>query len=101
MKDFFYAPNMHGVDWDALRLRYKPLAAAVNHRADLTYIIGELIGELSSGHTYVGGGEMPGRAEGQGRHARREARARSPRPATTGSPRSSRARTGTAGCARP
>jgi tricorn protease len=59
MKEFFYAPNMHGVDWDALRLRYKPLAAAANHRADLTYIIGELIGELSSGHTYVGGGEMP------------------------------------------
>jgi tricorn protease len=59
MKQFFYAPNMHGVDWEALRLRYKPLAAAVNHRADLTYVIGELIGELSAGHTYVGGGEMP------------------------------------------
>ncbi len=59
MKEFFYAPNMNGVDWDALRLRYKPLASAVNHRADLTYVIGELIGELSSGHTYVGGGEMP------------------------------------------
>ncbi len=59
MKQFFYAPNMHGVDWDALRLRYKPLAAAVNHRADLTYVIGELIGELSTGHTYVGGGDLP------------------------------------------
>ncbi len=59
MKDFFYAPNMHGVDWDALRLRYKPLAAAVNHRVDLTYVIGELIGELSAGHTYVGGGDFP------------------------------------------
>ncbi len=59
MKQFFYAPNMHGVDWEALRLRYKPLAAAVNHRADLTYIIGELIGELSAGHTYVGGGDLP------------------------------------------
>jgi tricorn protease len=59
MKEFFYAPNMHGVDWDALRLRYKPLAQAAIHRADLTYVIGELIGELSSGHTYVGGGDMP------------------------------------------
>lgn len=59
MKQFFYAPNMHGVDWDGLRLRYKPLAEAVNHRADLTYVIGELIGELSAGHTYVGGGELP------------------------------------------
>ena len=59
MKQFFYAPNMHGLDWEALRLRYKPLAAAVNHRADLTYIVGELIGELSAGHTYVGGGDVP------------------------------------------
>ncbi len=59
MKYFFYAPNMHGVDWEAMRLRYRPLAQAVNHRADLTYIIGELIGELNAGHTYVGGGDLP------------------------------------------
>jgi tricorn protease len=31
----------------------------VNHRADLTYLIGEMIGELSTGHTYVGGGDKP------------------------------------------
>ncbi len=59
MKYFFYAPNMHGVDWAAVRAKYRPLAEAVNHRADLTYVIGEMIGELSSGHTYVGGGDMP------------------------------------------
>ncbi|OGD19430.1 MAG: protease [Candidatus Aminicenantes bacterium RBG_16_63_16] len=59
MKYFFYVPNMGGVDWEAMRLRYKPLADAVNHRADLTYVIGELIGELGTGHTYVGGGDMP------------------------------------------
>ncbi len=59
MKDFFYAPNMHGVDWEAVRNRYEPLAAAVNHRADLTYVIGEMIGELNAGHTYVGGGDVP------------------------------------------
>jgi tricorn protease len=59
MKYFFYAPNMHGVDWEAMRARYRPLAQSVNHRADLTYVIGELIGELSAGHTYIGGGEMP------------------------------------------
>ncbi|MEN6310343.1 MAG: PDZ domain-containing protein, partial [Acidobacteriota bacterium] len=59
MKYFFYAPNMHGLDWDAVRLRYKPLAAAVEHRADLTYVIGEMIGELNVGHSYVGGGDMP------------------------------------------
>ena len=31
----------------------------MNHRNDLTYLIGELIGELNNGHTYVGGGERP------------------------------------------
>jgi tricorn protease len=59
MKHFFYAPNMHGVDWEAVRERYRPLAASVGTRADLTYVIGEMIGELSAGHTYVGGGDMP------------------------------------------
>jgi tricorn protease len=59
MRDFFYDPHMHGVDWKAMRQRYAPLVEHVNHRADLTYVIGEMIGELNAGHTYVGGGEMP------------------------------------------
>ncbi len=59
MRDFFYAPNMHGVDWAKVRKTYEPLVAHVRHRADLTYIIGEMIGELSAGHTYVGGGDVP------------------------------------------
>ena len=59
MREFFYVPNMHGVDWPAMRRRYGPLVAHVSHRADLTYIIGEMIGELNVGHTYVGGGEYP------------------------------------------
>ena len=59
MRDFFYAPNMHGVDWPGMKAKYAPLLDHVNHRADLTYVIGEMIGELSTGHTYVGGGDMP------------------------------------------
>ena len=59
MRDFFYAPNLHGVDWPAVRKKYEVLLPYVNHRADLTYIIGEMISELSAGHLYVGGGEMP------------------------------------------
>ncbi len=59
MRDFFYAPNMQGVDWKAMYEKYKLLVPYVNHRADLTYIIGELIGELSIGHAYVNGGDMP------------------------------------------
>lgn len=59
MKDYFYSPNMHGVDWEKVRAQYEPLAKAVNHRADLTYVIGEMVGELNCGHTYVGGGDLP------------------------------------------
>ncbi len=58
MRDFFYAPNMHGVDWPATRDKYAPLVEFVNSRADLTYVIGEMIAELSAGHTYVGGGDI-------------------------------------------
>ncbi len=57
MREFFFAPNMHGVDWEAIKKKYQPLVKYVNHRVDLTYIIGEMIGELNVGHTYVGGGD--------------------------------------------
>ena len=59
MRDFFYAPNMNGVDWKAMRDKYAALLPFVNHRNDLTYLIGELIGELNNGHAYVGGGDRP------------------------------------------
>lgn len=59
MRDFFYDPNMHGLDWQKVRESYEPLVAHVNHRADLTYVIGEMVGELNAGHTYVGGGDYP------------------------------------------
>ncbi|MEO6133419.1 MAG: PDZ domain-containing protein, partial [Saprospiraceae bacterium] len=59
MRDFFYDPGMHGVDWPAIKEKYKVLLPYVNHRTDLTYIIGEMIGELSVGHSYVGGGDAP------------------------------------------
>ncbi len=59
MRDFLYDPNMGKVDWPAVRKKYEPLLPFVNNRADLTYIIGEMIGELSMGHTYVGGGDYP------------------------------------------
>ena len=50
---------MGGLDWKAIGERYRQLVPFVAHRADLNYILGELIGELSTSHTYVGGGEMP------------------------------------------
>ncbi len=59
MRDFFFDANMHGVDWKAMRDKYAVLLPFVKHREDLTYIIGELIGELNIGHAYVNSGEKP------------------------------------------
>ncbi|HUU29756.1 MAG TPA: S41 family peptidase [archaeon] len=59
LRDFFYDPNMHGVDWAAVRDRYSPLLEHAAHRDDLNYILGEMLGELSCSHTYVGGGDYP------------------------------------------
>ncbi|HET6374306.1 MAG TPA: S41 family peptidase [Candidatus Polarisedimenticolia bacterium] len=58
-RDFFYAPNMHGVDWPGMKRRYGALLPYVAHRSDLTYILGEMIAELNAGHLYVGGGDVP------------------------------------------
>ncbi len=57
MRDFFYDANMHGVDWPAMRDKYGALVPSVATRNDLTYLIGEMIGELHIGHAYVGGGD--------------------------------------------
>ncbi len=59
MRDFFYSPIMNGVDWKAEGAKYQELIKYVNQRNDLTYILGELVGELNIGHAYVGGGERP------------------------------------------
>lgn len=59
MRDFFYAPNMHGLDWESINKKYSVLLPYVKNRNDLNYIIGEMIGELSVGHAYVLGGDKP------------------------------------------
>ena len=59
MKYFLYDPNLHGVDWNGVKKSYSELLPYVIHREDLTYIIGEMIGELNVGHAYFGGGDAP------------------------------------------
>lgn len=58
-RDFFYDPAMHGRNWPAIRKKYGKLLPYVAHRHDLNYLIGEMIGELNSSHTYRGGGDYP------------------------------------------
>ncbi len=58
-RDYFYAAAMNGVDWEKMRDKYAQLLPSVSDRYTLTYILGEMIGELSNSHTYVGGGDYP------------------------------------------
>ena len=59
LRDWFYDPNMHGQDWNAVREKYQPLVAHVAHRADLDYIFSEIAGEMNAGHIYVQSGDQP------------------------------------------
>ncbi len=62
-RDWFYDVNMHGVDWPAVRDHYLPYVKECGTRNDLNYLIGEMIGELNIGHTYVWGGDIKDEAK--------------------------------------
>jgi tricorn protease len=53
MRDWFYDPNMHGVDWRGIREKYEALIPYVSHREDLNYLLAEMGSELMAGHVYV------------------------------------------------
>ncbi len=56
-RDFFYDKNMHGVDWNTMKTKYEKLLKQAVTREDVNFVIGELIGEINSSHTYKGGGD--------------------------------------------
>ncbi|HEY2857189.1 MAG TPA: S41 family peptidase [Terracidiphilus sp.] len=56
-RDYFYDKNMHGVDWPAMRDRYIPLVDRVADRGELNDVIAQMVGELSTLHTFVQGGD--------------------------------------------
>ena len=58
-RDYFYDKNMHGRDWNEVFSRYEPLVKHIKHRADLTYLLDMVNGELSVGHSFVFGGDFP------------------------------------------
>ncbi len=56
-RDFYWDPGLGGVDWPALRDQYATLLPRIADRSDLRDLLAELIGELSTSHTYVWGGD--------------------------------------------
>lgn len=55
-RDYFYDPNMHGVDWPAVREQYAAMLADCTTREDVQFVIQEMISELNVGHAYYRGG---------------------------------------------
>lgn len=56
-RDFFYDPNMHGVNWAATRDKYAKILEGAVTRWDVNFVLGEFIAELNASHTYRGGGD--------------------------------------------
>jgi tricorn protease len=56
-RDYFYATNMHGADWPAMKAKYAVFLPDLSCRADLNRVIQWMCSELGVGHHRVGGGD--------------------------------------------
>jgi tricorn protease len=57
-RDYFYDPGLHKVDWAAMRAKYLPLVDRVADRDELSNLFAQMIGELSTLHMFVYGGDI-------------------------------------------
>jgi len=58
-RDFLYDPNHHGLDIPATEKKYAAYLKGVGGRDDLNYLFTEMLGEVTIGHMFVGGGDVP------------------------------------------
>ncbi len=56
-RDYFYASNYHGTDWNAQRAKYAPFIAQASSRGDVERVIRWLLSELRVGHSFQGPGQ--------------------------------------------
>lgn len=52
-RDFYWAPDMAGIDWDGIYDQYRPLVDKLGSHDDLVDLLWELHGELGTSHAYV------------------------------------------------
>jgi tricorn protease len=52
-RDFFYDPNLHGLDLPATKKEYEPYLENVGSRIDFSYLLAEMLGEITVGHMYI------------------------------------------------
>jgi tricorn protease len=58
-RDFLYDPHFHGLNLNQAEEKYAPFVNSLDSRDDLNYLFQEMLGELTLGHVFVGGGETP------------------------------------------
>ena len=58
-REQFYDPEMRGVDWDAMKEKYAPLARRVTDRRELNDVLAQMMGELNAMHSSIRGGDVP------------------------------------------
>jgi tricorn protease len=58
-RDFFYDPGLHGLNRAAIEKKYEPYLANIASREDLNYLFVEMLGEMTVGHMFIGGGDHP------------------------------------------
>jgi tricorn protease len=58
-RDFFYDPGLHGLQLAEVKKRYEPFLEGIANREDLNYLFEEMLGEMTVGHMFVGGGDRP------------------------------------------
>ncbi|MCU1310506.1 MAG: Tol biopolymer transport system-like protein, partial [Candidatus Angelobacter sp.] len=52
-RDFLYDPNLHGLNLAATTKLYEPYLENMGSRIDFSYLLAEMLGEISIGHMYI------------------------------------------------
>jgi tricorn protease len=58
-RDFLYDPNHHGLNIPAAEKKYSVYLKGLGGRGDLNYLFDEMLGEVTIGHMFIGGGDLP------------------------------------------
>lgn len=58
-RDFFYDKGLHGLNLEEMKKRYAPYVDVIAHRSDLNYLFTEMLNQLTVGHMFINGGDVP------------------------------------------
>jgi len=58
-RDFLYDPGLHGLNLETVTKKYEPFLSGISSRDDLNYLFAEMLGDITIGHMFVGGGDSP------------------------------------------